>query len=94
VTHWQPQAPAREYMVGATGKTALARMSARVGATLWVVDGIAGLMLASRMVEVAKSLPTEPTIPFSFPTTVFRYEYKSHHISSLGLALDCFWLYW
>ena len=54
----------------------MARMRARVGATLrLVVDGIAGPMLLARMmVEVAKSLPTEPTIAFSFSTTVFKYD--------------------
>ena len=74
VTHWQPQAPAREYRVADAGKTlAKMRARARVGATLWLVDTIDGVIPARRIVEVTKSLPTElATIFFSFPATCLQ----------------------
>ena len=74
VTHWQPQAPAREYRVDSTGVT-LARMRARVGiATRWVGNAVAGDMPLTRMmiVEIAKSWPFEATIAFSCSTPLLK----------------------
>ena len=73
MTHWQPQAPAREYRVGEAGKTE-ARRRARVGAMLWLVDTIAAALIPDRrIVEVTKNLTAElATISFSLPATCLQ----------------------
>ena len=69
VTHWHPQAPAREYRVGATGRR-LATRRARVGPTLWLAPALAGVRMARVMMAMlAKSLPVGANIFFSVPSS-------------------------
>ena len=70
VTHWQPQAPAREYRVGETPGNMPARMMARVEAIWWLGEAGAGVMLAKRRVVIGKSLPDETNI-FALCTVLF-----------------------
>ena len=74
MTHWHPQAPAREYRVGSTGAT-LTRMKARVDiATRWFGHAVAGDMPLTKMmvVKIAQSRPFEATIAFSCSTTLLK----------------------
>ena len=69
VTHWHPQAPAREYRVGATGRR-LATRRARVGPTLWLAPALAGVRMARVMMAMlAKSLPVGPNIFLAVPSS-------------------------
>ena len=95
VTHWQPQAPAREYRVGETPGNMPARMMARVEAIWWLGEAGAGVMLAKRRVVIGKSLPDETNI---FPSVLSSSSFNgSTHLLSWRLIPLCYTqynLYW
>ena len=95
VTHWQPQAPAREYRVGETPGNMPARMMARVEAIWWLGEAGAGVMLAKRRVVIGKSLPDETNI---LPSVLSSSSFNgSTHLLSWRLIPLCYTqynLYW